>query len=277
MLNDYAAHVAERAALGLPPLPLTPSQTAELVSALSTPAAASRPEWKDLLEARVSPGVSPSAEIKAAFLADLGFKRKTSPLIDPARAAFLLGTMRGGYNIEPLIGLLDADKPAADAAEAALKQTLLVYESFTAVQALSKTNERAKRIIESWANREWLTSRPALPDLIRCVAFRVDGEVNTDDFSPASEAFTRPDIPLHALSMGRDRFPGGLAVIRSLREKTGLPVAFVADVVGTGSSRKSAANSLIWHIGNDIPFVPNKQSGGVILGGTIAPILFNTC
>ena len=274
MLERYFRSVDERRALGLPPLPLTPAETEEACLALETAPAGEQAIALDLLTNRVSPGVDAAAKVKAEWLARIARGEARSAAVAPEKAASLLGTMLGGYNIGPLVALLEDPKLGAAAAEA-LKKTILVYGAFDAVAALASKNASARAVLESWAKGEWFLSRPALPDSLTVTAFKVDGEINTDDFSPAGHAPTRPDIPLHAQSMGETRFPGGLETIRALRAE-GRRVAFVADVVGTGSSRKSACNSLMWHIGEDIPFVPNKRRAGIVLGGLIAPIFFNT-
>jgi aconitate hydratase 2/2-methylisocitrate dehydratase len=275
MLEDYLRHVAEREGLGVPPLPLNADQATALVELLGDPPAGHEDLVVDLLANRIAPGVDPAAEVKANALAAIAWGRLSSPLVSPERAVQLLGTMLGGFNVPHLIDLLGHESLATAAADA-LCGTLFVFDAFDRVCELAESgNEHASRVLRSWAEAEWFTRRPVVPDTIRVRVFKVDGEINTDDFSPAGHAPTRPDIPVHALSMGESRFPGGLEEIARLKEG-GLPVAFVGDVVGTGSSRKSACNSLIWHIGNDIPHVPNKRAGGVILGGVIAPIFFNT-
>lgn len=274
MLEVYYQKAEERKKLGIPPLPLTPEETAEVCQLLENPPAGKEEELVYLLEQRVSPGVDPAARVKAAWLADIAYGRKKSPVISPERAVFLLGTMIGGYNVEPLVGLLEHPVLAEQAAEA-LKKIILVYGAYDKVVSLARHNARARAVLESWARGEWFLSRPELPKEIVLKVYKVDGEINTDDFSPAKYAWSRPDIPLHAVSMGETRFPGGIDIIRKFREE-GYKVAFVGDVVGTGSSRKSACNSLMWHIGEDIPYVPNKRRGGVVIGGLIAPIFFNT-
>jgi aconitate hydratase 2/2-methylisocitrate dehydratase len=275
MLSEYRKHTEERARQGIPPLPLNADQTRALCDLLVHPPDQERAFLKSLLSDRVPPGVDPAAEVKAAFLADIANGRKTSPVVSPEEAVFLLGTMLGGYNVKPLVALLGHATLAPKAAEA-LEKVLLVFDAFDDVAKLADAgNPHAKKVVQSWAEARWFTTRPGLPEEIRCVVFKVPGEINTDDFSPAGQAFSRPDIPLHALSMLEKRFPGGIQKIAEMR-KTGKQVVFVGDVVGTGSSRKSACNSLLWHIGEDIPFVPNKRRGGVILGGQIAPIFFNT-
>jgi aconitate hydratase 2/2-methylisocitrate dehydratase len=271
----YLKHVEERKALGIPPKPLDPEQTRELVKLLQRPPKGQEAFLLDLLENRVSPGVDPAAEVKAAFLADVVKGKARSSLVSKERAVQLLGTMGGGYNVPPLVAALKA-KGLADAAAKALSGITYVYDAFDDVAALAKAkNAAAKKVLEAWASAEWFTGRPGVPEEIKVKVFRVDGEINTDDFSPAGDASTRPDIPLHALAMGKTRFPGGLARMAAFRAE-GHQVAFVGDVVGTGSSRKSACNSVQWAIGDDIPFVPNKKRGGVIIGGVIAPIFFNT-
>ncbi len=274
MIDAYLKHEAERKAQGIPAKPLDAEQTRELCKLLEAPPAGQEAFLLDLLENRVSPGVDPAAEVKAAFLGDVVRGKRRSPLIGKKDAVRILGTMMGGYNVGPLLEALAVPDLAADAARA-LSFTTQVYDSFDQVLALSKSNAAAKKVLQSWADGEWFTARPGVPAEIKVKVFKVDGEINTDDFSPAGDASTRPDIPLHALAMGKTRFPGGLATIAQFR-KEGFQVAFVGDVVGTGSSRKSACNSVLWHIGEDIPFVPNKRRNGVILGGVIAPIFFNT-
>ncbi|MGD0946101.1 MAG: bifunctional aconitate hydratase 2/2-methylisocitrate dehydratase [Candidatus Binatia bacterium] len=274
MIEKYQKHVAERAAQGIPPLPLNPEQTEQLCGLLTSPPAGQEKLLLDLFENRVPPGVDPAAKVKAAFLGQVLKGTARSPLVSKARAVEILGTMLGGYNVEHLIAALQ-DAEVADAAVKALSRTTLVYDAFNQVEKLAKANGAAKKVLESWAAAEWFTSRPELPVEIKVKVFRVDGETNTDDFSPASDASTRPDIPLHALAMGKTRFPGGIDTMAEWR-KAGARVAFLGDVVGTGSSRKSACNSVLWHIGEDIPAVPNKRRGGVIIGGAIAPIFFNT-
>jgi aconitate hydratase 2 / 2-methylisocitrate dehydratase len=274
VIDAYLKHEAERKAQGIPAKPLDPEQTGELCKLLENPPAGKEAFCLGLLENRVSPGVDPAAEVKAGFLADIVSGKRRSPLVTKKDAVRILGTMMGGYNVGPLLAALEMPDLAEDAARA-LAFTTQVYDSFDKVVALSKTNPAAKKVLESWANAEWFTSRPGVPAEVTVKVFKVDGEINTDDFSPAGDASTRPDIPLHALAMGKTRFPGGLATIAKFRAE-GSQVAFVGDVVGTGSSRKSACNSVLWHIGGDIPFVPNKRRSGLILGGVIAPIFFNT-
>jgi aconitate hydratase 2/2-methylisocitrate dehydratase len=276
MLESYRQHVAERAALGIPPLPLDAKQTSELCELLKHPPTGEAETLLELLRDRVPPGVDPAAYVKAAFLTAVAKGETTCPLIKPQAAVYLLGTMMGGYNVQSLIDLLRSkDEAIASTAAAALSKTLLMFDAYHDVIALADTNPYAKQVVDAWANAEWFTSRPKLPEAITVTVFKVSGEINTDDLSPAPHATTRPDIPLHATVMLESRQPGSIETIAQLKQK-GHPVAFVGDVVGTGSSRKSAINSVLWHVGNDIPFVPNKRAGGYILGGAIAPIFFNT-
>lgn len=275
MIEQYLEHVEERKSMGVPPLPLNVGQTAEVCELLAWPPAGREALLLELLSQRVLPGVDPAAQVKAAFLGTVAQGEMGSPLITPAEAVRLLGTMLGGFNVTELIQLLDHDQ-LGDAAALSLGGTLFVFDAFDEVLAAAeKGNTRARGVIESWARADWFTRRPEAPQEIRAVIFKVDGEINTDDFSPAKHAPTRPDIPLHAMAMGETRFPGGIEEIARLGGGD-LPVAFAGDVIGTGSSRKSACNSLIWHIGRDIPHVPNKRTGGLIIGGVIAPIFFNT-
>ncbi|NJO43370.1 MAG: bifunctional aconitate hydratase 2/2-methylisocitrate dehydratase [Cyanobacteria bacterium RU_5_0] len=277
MLESYRKHVAERSALGIPPLPLSADQTSELCELLKNPPADEEDALLEMLVDRVPPGVDQAAYVKAGFLTAIAKGEVTSPLVSPNDATELLGTMIGGYNVQSLIDLLQSsDVEIASTAAIALSKTLLVYDAFHDLLELSESgNSYAKQVITSWANAEWFTSRPALPDAITRIVFKVPGETNTDDLSPAPLATTRPDIPLHATVMLETRMPEGLETIAELK-KQGYPVAYVGDVVGTGSSRKSATNSVLWHIGDDIPHVPNKRTGGFVLGGKIAPIFFNT-
>jgi aconitate hydratase 2/2-methylisocitrate dehydratase len=274
MIDAYRKHAAERKAEGLPPLPLNEKQTAELVALIKTPPAGDEQFLLDLLTHRVPPGVDQAAYVKAGFLADIAKGSSRCPLIDARKATELLGTMLGGYNIQPLIDLLDSSAVAPDAVEA-LAKTLLIFDAYHDVIEKSKTNAFAKQVVDAWAEGAWFTRRKELPEQITVTVLKVPGETNTDDLSPASEAWSRPDIPLHAKSMLVSKMPEALGLIEDLRGK-GHPLAFVGDVVGTGSSRKSAINSVLWHMGQDIPFVPNKRQGGVVLGGKIAPIFFNT-
>lgn len=285
MLTEYRAHVAEREALGVPPQPLTDAQTADLVELLKNPPAGEEEYLVHLLENRVPAGVDQAAYVKAAFLNAIVKGEATSPLITKERAVYLLGTMLGGYNVAPLVDLLDNAELGGLAAEA-LKKTLLVFDAFHDVEEKAKAgNANAKAVLESWAEGEWFTSRPDVPSEMTITVFKVTGETNTDDLSPAQDAWSRPDIPLHANAMlknARDGINpekngevGPLSQIKELIAK-GNPVAYVGDVVGTGSSRKSATNSVLWFFGDDIPHIPNKRDGGVCLGGKIAPIFFNT-
>lgn len=274
MLEAYQKHVAERAAQGLPPLPLSADQATALVALLQNPAGGREATLLDLISNQVPPGVDEASRVKAEFLAGIAQGKTTSPLIDKNTAVKLLGTMLGGYNVGPLIDLLD-DAELAPAAVAALSGTLLVYDAFQEVVAKAKNNPHAKQVVANWAEATWFTSRPPMPEELTVTVFKVPGETNTDDLSPASEAWSRPDIPLHAQSMLINRLPGSLPVIEELKKK-GHPIAYVGDVVGTGSSRKSGVNSMLWHMGRDIPYVPAKRTGGVVMGSTIAPIYFNT-
>ena len=274
MLKAYQTHVQERAALQLPPLPLNAEQVAQVVELLKNPAADQADTLLDLITNRTPAGVDQAAYVKAAFLADIANGVAKSPLIAPAHAVQLLSTMLGGYNVQALVSLLDT--PMAEAAVAALSKTILMFDAFHDVaEKMQAGNPHAKKLITSWANAEWFTQAPALAEEIKLVVFKVDGETNTDDLSPAQDAWSRPDIPLHAKAMLINKMPEGLNTIANLQKK-GLPLAYVGDVVGTGSSRKSAINSLQWFMGNDIPNIPNKRTGGVILGNKIAPIFFNT-
>ena len=287
MLDAYRKHQAERAALGIPPLPLTAQQTADLIELLKAPPAGEDAFLLDLLVNRVPAGVDDAAKVKASYLAALAFGSENNPLIPRARATELLGTMLGGYNVAPLVQLLDDAEVGAVAADA-LKHTLLVFDAFHDVEEKAKAgNANAKAVLESWANAEWFTSKPEVPASLTITVFKVPGETNTDDLSPAPDATTRPDIPLHALAMLKNKRPdapfvpeedgkrGPIGEILKLKEKGHL-VAYVGDVVGTGSSRKSATNSVLWWTGDDIPYIPNKRAGGVCLGGKIAPIFYNT-
>jgi aconitate hydratase 2/2-methylisocitrate dehydratase len=286
-LTDYRAHTAERAALGIPPLPLDAKQVADLIELVKAPPAGEDAFLLDLLTHRVPPGVDDAAKVKASFLAAVAHGDIAVPLVSKAKATELLGTMVGGYNVHPLIDLLDQVDVAAVAADG-LKKTLLMFDFFNDVAAKAKAgNAKAQEVIESWANAEWFTTRPEVPKTITVTVFKVPGETNTDDLSPAPDAWSRPDIPLHYLAMLKntregaafkpeeDGKRGPMQFIDDLKKKGHL-VAYVGDVVGTGSSRKSATNSVIWATGQDIPFVPNKRFGGVTLGGKIAPIFFNT-
>ena len=285
MLENYRKHVENRAAQGIVPKPLNEQQTAELVELLKNPPAGEEETLVDLLENRIPPGVDQAAYVKAAFLAAIVRGETTSPLISKLKAIELLGYMQGGYNVEPLIQALD-DKELAKAAGDALKKTLLVFDAFNDVTEKAEAgNEVAKEVLQSWANAEWFTSRPEVPKKATYKTFKVTGETNTDDLSPAQDAWSRPDIPLHALAMlknaregivpDQDGVIGPMKQIEEMK-KDGIPLAYVGDVVGTGSSRKSATNSVLWLMGDDIQGVPNKRAGGLVLGGKIAPIFFNT-
>ena len=287
MLQAYRAHVAERAALGIPPLPLDAKQVGELIELIKAPPAGEETFLVDLLTHRVPPGVDDAAKVKASFLAAVAHGELKVALIGKAKATELLGTMVGGYNVHPLIELLDDAEVAGIAAEG-LKKTLLMFDFFNDVAEKAKAgNAQAQAVMHSWAEAEWFTSRPEVPKSITVTVFKVPGETNTDDLSPAPDAWSRPDIPLHYLAMLKNTRPdaafkpeedgkrGPMQFIEDLKKKGHL-VAYVGDVVGTGSSRKSATNSVIWATGEDIPFVPNKRFGGVTLGGKIAPIFFNT-
>ena len=285
MLTEYRAHVAEREALGVPPQPLTDVQTADLVELLKNPPQGEEEYLIDLLENRVPAGVDQAAYVKAAFLNAIVKGEATSPLVSKERAVYLLGTMLGGYNVAPLVELLDDDELGEMAAKA-LKKTLLVFDAFHDVEEKAKAgNANAKAVLESWAEGEWFTNRPKVPEEMTITVFKVTGETNTDDLSPAQDAWSRPDIPLHANAMLKNEREGihpekngevgPLTQIQELLDR-GHPVAYVGDVVGTGSSRKSATNSVLWFFGEEIPHIPNKKDGGVCLGGKIAPIFFNT-
>ncbi|MCZ6803961.1 MAG: bifunctional aconitate hydratase 2/2-methylisocitrate dehydratase [Proteobacteria bacterium] len=285
MLDTYRQHVQERADQGVVPQPLDPEQTAALVEFLKNPPTGEEGFILDLITNRIPAGVDQAAYVKAGFLAAITRGEAESPLIDKVKAVELLGTMLGGYNIVPLIEALD-DEALAPTAVTALSHTLLMFDAFHDVKDKADAgNEHAKKVIQSWAEGEWFTAKPKLPEKVTVTVFKVSGETNTDDLSPAPDAWSRPDIPLHALAMlkiERDGITpdkageiGPIKQIEALKEK-GHPLAYVGDVVGTGSSRKSATNSVLWHMGNDIPFIPNKRDGGFCLGGKIAPIFFNT-
>ncbi|EDR7341784.1 bifunctional aconitate hydratase 2/2-methylisocitrate dehydratase [Salmonella enterica subsp. salamae] len=285
MLEEYRKHVAERAAEGIVPKPLDATQMAALVELLKNPPAGEEEFLLDLLTHRVPPGVDEAAYVKAGFLAAVAKGDTTSPLVSPEKAIELLGTMQGGYNIHPLIDALDDEKLAPIAAKA-LSHTLLMFDNFYDVEEKAKAgNDYAKQVMQSWADAEWFLSRPPLAEKITVTVFKVTGETNTDDLSPAPDAWSRPDIPLHAQAMLKNARegiepdqPGVVGPIKQIEAlaKKGFPLAYVGDVVGTGSSRKSATNSVLWFMGDDIPFVPNKRGGGLCLGGKIAPIFFNT-
>lgn len=285
MLKEYREHVAERAAEGIVAKPLDATQMAGLVELLKNPPVGEEEFLLDLLINRVPPGVDEAAYVKAGFLAAVAKGEATSPLVTPEKAVELLGTMQGGYNIHPLIDALD-DAKLAPIAATALSQTLLMFDNFYDVEEKAKAgNAYAKQVIQSWADAEWFLNRPQLADKITVTVFKVTGETNTDDLSPAPDAWSRPDIPLHALAMLKNARegidpdqPGAVGPIKQIEalQQKGFPLAYVGDVVGTGSSRKSATNSVLWFMGDDIPHVPNKRGGGLCLGGKIAPIFFNT-
>ncbi|WP_313610431.1 bifunctional aconitate hydratase 2/2-methylisocitrate dehydratase [Atlantibacter hermannii] len=285
MLEEYRKHVAERAAVGIVPKPLDATQMAALVELLKNPPAGEEEFLLDLLINRVPPGVDEAAYVKAGFLAAIAKGEATSPLVTPEKAIELLGTMQGGYNIHPLVDALESEALAPIAAKA-LSHTLLMFDNFYDVEEKAKAgNTYAKQVMQSWADAEWFLSRPTLDDKITVTVFKVTGETNTDDLSPAPDAWSRPDIPLHALAMLKNARegiepdqPGSVGPIKQIEalQQKGYPLAYVGDVVGTGSSRKSATNSVLWFMGDDIPNVPNKRGGGLVLGGKIAPIFFNT-
>jgi len=287
MLQAYRDHVAERAALGIPPLPLSAKQTAELIELLKAPPAGEEAFLLNLITNRVPAGVDDAAKVKASYLAAVAHGTEKSPLISRAKATELLGTMLGGYNIGPMVDLLK-DAEVGTVAADGLKKTLLMFDQFHDVKELADAgNANAKAVLQSWADAEWFTSRPEVPQSITFTVFKVPGETNTDDLSPAPDATTRPDIPMHALAMLKNKRDGAAFVpeedgkrgpVKYIEELVarGLPVAYVGDVVGTGSSRKSATNSVLWFTGEDIPFIPNKKFGGICLGTKIAPIFYNT-
>ena len=273
-MEDYKAHIAERQTLGVPPLPLTAEQTAEVIELIK---ADCTEELLDLLQNRVPPGVDDAAYVKAAFLNDVAAGNTIVSAISADSAVSMLGMMLGGYNVKPMIDALSSsDASVVEAAVVALSKTLLVYDAFNDVEELYKAgNAAAIKVMTSWANAEWFTSKPELAEKITITVYKVEGETNTDDLSPASEAFTRSDIPLHANSLLVNTKDTPLQDIAKLKE-LGNTIAYVGDVVGTGSSRKSGINSVQWHMGVDIPGVPNKRTGSVVLGGIIAPIFFAT-
>jgi aconitate hydratase 2/2-methylisocitrate dehydratase len=273
VLAEYKKHVAERAEQGIDPLPLSAEQVNDLVELLKSPPAGEEALILDLLSNRVPAGVDDAAYVKAAFLSSVAKGEASSPIVDKNLATQLLGTMLGGYNITTLVELLDSD--VAPIAAKCLSKTLLMFDAFHDVVEKSKDNEHAMSVLQSWANAEWFTNKPKVAEEIKITVFKVDGETNTDDLSPAGDAWSRPDIPLHALAMLIKTMDKPLQTIDQLKN-TGNPIAYVGDVVGTGSSRKSATNSVLWHMGDDIPNIPNKRDGGVVLGGKIAPIFFNT-
>jgi|TARA_B110000902_G_scaffold267276_1_gene359783 aconitate hydratase 2/2-methylisocitrate dehydratase len=285
VLEAYRAHVSERAEQGVPPKPLDPVMTADLVELLKSPPAGEEEFLLDLIANRIPPGVDEAAYVKAGFLSAIVLGEASSPIIDAEAAVALLGNMHGGYNVATLVGLLDNPALSAQAAEQ-LKTTILVFDAFHDVAAKADAgNADAKGVMQSWADAEWFTNNDAVPESIKAIVFKVTGETNTDDLSPAQDAWSRPDIPLHAramFKMTRDGLTpedhGNIGPMKQIEEMSNheLPVAFVGDVMGTGSSRKSATNSVLWYFGEDMPGVPNKRSGGICIGGNVAPIFFNT-
>lgn len=273
MLNSYKEEAVRRIDNDLPPLPLTPEQT-RAVTELLEQGSDEGSLLCDLLSNRVEPGVSKSAKVKAVWLEKVARQEIRVDAVSSMQAVLLLSSMGGGYNVDVLIELLEIPEFAPLAA-AGLKQLIKIYDGFDRVKALAGSNRYAKEILISWSKAEWFTESAALPDSVRLTIYKVDGEINTDDFSPGNQAQSRADIPLHAQFFGGTRFPEGIVDIEAMKA-TGAQVAFAGDVVGTGSSRKSAINSLLWHTGEEIPFVPNKRTGGFVLGGTIAPIFYAT-
>ena len=274
--EKYNKLVEQRKEQNVPPLPLNKEQVSEVVALLKQ-GDSKTSELVNLLSHRVAPGVDEAAKVKAEFLNEIVEGKVNCQGISKVEAVKLLGTMLGGYNITPLVkGLQNTDSNIAKAAADALKHTLLVYDAFNEVVNLSKNNAYAKEVLESWAKAEWFLSKESLSEKITAVVFKIDGETNTDDLSPAGDAFTRSDIPLHAQAMLKARTQNAFGRIEELKKK-GYPLVYVGDVVGTGSSRKSACNSLVWHMGREIPYIPNKKAGGLVIGGVIAPIFFNTC
>jgi aconitate hydratase 2/2-methylisocitrate dehydratase len=276
MLQDYKKHCEERKEQGIPPLPLSAQQTSSLVELLKSEHDESK-LLLELLKERIPAGVDQAAYVKAGFLADITTGKTNSPYISKKEAVMILGTMLGGYNIQPLIKCLKDDE-LGETAAAALSTTLLIFDAFNEVLALSETNKNAKTVIDAWADGTWFKEKQEIPEQIRLTVYKVPGEINTDDLSPATDAWSRPDIPLHALAMfkmPREGLDKPLETLEELKKK-GNPLAFVGDVVGTGSSRKSATNSVLWHMGDEIPCIPNKKEGGFCFGGKIAPIFFNT-
>ena len=276
LVQQYRAHTEERAKLCIPPLPLTAEQARLLIDLLKQDIVEEKEYLLELFCEHISPGVDDAAFEKAAFLDGILKGDISCSVISNLEAVSILGTMLGGYNVKPLVDALSHnDQAICREAVVVLKKTLLVYEMFDVVVNLSKTNNFALEVLKSWAEAEWFTSKPLLPEKMTLTVFKVPGETNTDDLSPASEAFTRSDIPLHSLCMLGTKMQDPIGTIATLKAK-GFPLAYVGDVVGTGSSRKSGINSVQWHLGNDIPAVPNKRTGGVVLGSIIAPIFFNT-
>ena len=280
-VKEYENNVAERSKEGVPPLALNIAQTKQVIKILKGSDETNKAFCKDLLANRINPGVDDSAKLKAEFLGNIANGTEKCSVINSIEATKLLGTMLGGYNVPYLVKLIESsDSAVAKEAANALKNTLLVYDTFDTIANMSKTNALAKEIIESWANAEWFLSKPKLQDEIKLVVLKIDGETNTDDLSPASDAFTRSDIPLHAKAMLKSRienYESRIENIKKIAKDNNASVVYVGDVVGTGSSRKSACNSIVWHFGNEIPYVPNKKSGGFVIGSIIAPIFFATC
>ena len=276
MLQDYKKHCQERQEQAIPPLPLSAQQTLDLVELLKSEHEESE-LLLELLKERVPAGVDQAAYVKAGFLADITTDETSSPYISKKEAVIILGTMLGGYNIQPLVKCLEDDE-LGEVAAASLSKTLLIFDAFNEVLALSETNKNAKTVIDAWAEGLWFQEKQEIEEQIKLTVYKVPGEINTDDLSPATDAWSRPDIPLHALAMfkmPREGLDKPLETIEDLKKK-GNPLVFVGDVVGTGSSRKSATNSVLWHMGDEIPFIPNKKEGGFCFGGKIAPIFFNT-
>lgn len=280
-VKEYENNVAERSKEGVPPLALNIAQTKQVIEILKGSDETNKAFCKDLLANRINPGVDDSAKLKAEFLGNIANGTEKCSVISSIEATKLLGTMLGGYNVPYLVKLIESsDSAVAKEAANALKHTLLVYDTFDTIADMSKTNALAKEIIESWANAEWFLSKPKLQEEIKLVVLKIDGETNTDDLSPASDAFTRSDIPLHAKAMLKSRienYESRIENIKKIAKDNNASVVYVGDVVGTGSSRKSACNSIVWHFGNEIPYVPNKKSGGFVIGSIIAPIFFATC
>jgi aconitate hydratase 2/2-methylisocitrate dehydratase len=274
MLTEYRQHVTERAEQDLPPLALDAQQTAQLIELLLQVPAGEEEFLMDLFINRIPPGVDDAAKVKAEFLNEIATGKQTSSLVSPEKATEILGTMGGGYNIQPLVDLLDNEQ-LAPIVVTALSSALLIADAWHSIMEKAKSNDFAKQIVDAWAAGDWFTSRDKLAESISVTVLKVDGETNTDDLSPATEAWSRPDIPLHAKSMLVTKMPDALTIIEEMKKK-GHAIAYVGDVVGTGSSRKSAINSVLWHMGDDIDYIPNKRQGGVVLGGKIAPIFFNT-
>jgi aconitate hydratase 2/2-methylisocitrate dehydratase len=276
LLADYRKHTQERAKLGVPPLALTANQVAQLVELLKSNPIEDVDFVMELFTQKVPAGVDDAAYVKAAFLNDIIQGNATCEVIDAVKACEILGTMLGGFNVKPLVEALKIDGEVADTAAEQLKNTILVYDAFNDVKSMADGgNAKAQEILESWAKAEWFINKPAMEKEITLTVYKIPGETNTDDLSPASEAFTRADIPLHANSFLQSRMPNPLETMAELKKK-GYPLAYVGDVVGTGSSRKSGINSVQWHIGRDIPYIPGKRTGGVVIGDIIAPIFFNT-